>query len=158
MLSGTDIASQFPTDLVGPSWTDVVDQLRNLSARWFLCDITSCDVDPWLLRKPHDFNSSKAAAWVVVLGGGGLYLLDDMRKLSEDRMGWRLPRDLLEQSVSGFAGHPKGVIPEQVSTHLKSPSTLDRIFNINRLIAPEIWKLPSGETIVFDFNKSKKIK
>ena len=99
---GADIAFQFPTDLVGPSWTDVVDQLRNLSARWFLCDITSCDVDPWLLRKPHDFNS-KAAAWVVALGGGGLYLSDDMRKLSEDRM-MRLPRDLLDQSVSGFAG------------------------------------------------------
>ncbi len=154
---GADIAFEFPTDFVGPSWTDVVDQLRNLSARWFLCDITSCDVDPWLLRKPHNLDSSQAAAWVVALGGGGLYLSDDMRNLSDDRLDWSLPRTLLEQSVSGFAGHPIGVIPDKISTHLKSPSILDRILKINRLIAPEKWVLPSGKTIVFDL-PGKKIK
>jgi alpha-galactosidase len=154
---GADIAFQFPTDYVGPSWTDVVDQLRNLSARWFLCDITSCDLDPLLLRRPHSFESSKAAAWLVALGAGGLYLSDDMRKLDNDRLSWRLPRNLLEQSVSGTAAHPEGVIPAKVSKSLKSPSNIDRVLRINRLTAPERWYLANGELVEFDL-KFKRMK
>ena len=80
---GADIAFQFPTDYVGPSWTDVVDQLRNLSARWFICNITSCDLDPWLMRALTSQQAALASAWVVALGGGGFYLSDDMRKLDQ---------------------------------------------------------------------------
>ena len=150
---GADIAFQFPTDYVGPSWTDVVDQLRNLSARWFICNITSCDLDPWLMRKPTSQQAALASAWVVALGGGGFYLSDDMRKLDQKRLSWRLPSALLQQSVSGRAAHPTGVVPKEISSYLRSASTLDRIFKRNRIVAPQSWQLPNMEEIEFDLVK-----
>lgn len=154
---GADIAFQFPAAQRGPAWTDVVDQLRNLSGRWFLCDVVACDLDPWLLRKPHSESSAEAAAWVVALGGGGLYLSDDMRKLDERRLSWKLSKRLLKQSISAKAAYPTNIIPRNVPKVLNSPGIFSRLTNTNPIQAPEKWSLPDGSRVEFDL-KARKMK
>lgn len=148
---GADIAFEYPTRWLGPTWTDVVDQARNLSARWFLCDLIHCDTDPALLREPHSPTSAITASWLPGLAGGGLYFSDRISQLEPDQADVRLPALLLDNALSGRAGHPDPIIPVLAPDELYSPSLWDRIVNGNNVQAPVSWKTPQGESLFLNW-------
>ena len=140
-----------PARKIGPSWIDVATQMRNISARWFLCNVTHCDADPLLMRSPHTQQSALAAAWVVAVAGGGLYFSDDLRILPEERKAWPLPADLLKSAMGGKAATPEPVVPQLLPERLPDATFAKRSSFANDIFPNSTWRLSDGRLLMINF-------
>ena len=148
---GPDIAFEVPARYKGPSWIDVANQARNISARWFFCQAIICDADPLLLRGANE-KRLESTAWLASLVGGGLFLSDDLSKLPDDAWDYATNKDSLSQFLSGHSAQPYPLIPNPIPRYLKKPRLWDRIFDNKDLNVPSQWILENGNRVFINFS------
>ena len=137
----------------GPSWIDVATQVRNISVRWFFCDLLHCDADPLLMRSPHTRESMLAAGWVASLTGGGLYFSDDLRELPRERKAWPLPAPMLRHAMGAKTATPEPMVPQEVPEKLPDATLAGRITFSNDILPGASWRLADDGLLTINFTE-----
>lgn len=141
---GADIAFQFPGR---PAFVDLALTARSLGSRYFLCGSIHCDTDPLLLRRPHTKESSRLAAWVTTLSGGGMFLSDNLTKLPDRRLDWAIDTEVIETSLSGRPYRPIENSFNELGPTLRGPRLFDRPLNRSQVLGPKQWISDDGDTV-----------
>jgi alpha-galactosidase len=153
---GHDIAFKPAFGIPGPGWGFVANQARQLAARWPLCEAVHCDADPALLRAlPRA--EVEAGAWVVAAAGGGLFLSDDLPRLSQERRawGWDEPQRVA-LALSGRSAVPLDLIPARPPVELRNmrDNTLwwpgGWFYDGPEQVVPQRWRLQDGSLLGFN--------
>lgn len=146
---GPDIA----LEAMDARWPAIPEQARTLAARWMWCQhVTLCDADPPLLRV-LERNEVEAGVWVAALGGGALFLSDDLQVLPEERRTWGLEPPALNAALSEAGAVPLDLIPETPGRTLANYYT-DLISRRSTHVLPRLWRLPSGRRVAFNSGSS----
>lgn len=148
---GFDIAIEAVDDRpMGPAWPFVVHQARNLAARWALGHATLLDAEPPLLRElPQE--EVRAGAWVVALGGGALFISDDLRSLPPERTAWGPDVELASLSLGGVCSRPEELFLTNPPASLANP-VVDQLSLSNQQRAPMIWRTAAGDRLVLNLS------
>jgi len=141
---GGDIA----VENFGAAWAFLPSQLRSLSARWPYCLKTLCDADPIVVRDlpKHEV---EFGAWVAALGGGALFLSDDLRKLPAERHGWGLDQDRIPLGIRGFSGRPERTLVDDPPQTLAN-ALFDHLKKQSTHVVPVTWKTQDNRRIAFN--------
>ncbi len=131
----------------GAAWPFVPNQARSIGARVPLCLATLCDPDPVLLRDLGR-EEVETGAWVVAMGGGALFLSDDLRALDASRADWALDERRVALSLSAEPAIPDELLPEDAPARL--PSALsDQLGRGGRSthVIPRTWRMQDGTRV-----------
>ncbi len=140
---GPDIA----VEPFGPSFPFILNALRAIAARYPFCLATLCDADPPLLRDlpTHEVDFGVA---VASLTGGGIFLSDDLRKLSPERLEHLSP-NFLGVGVSGEVSVPLDLVPESPPPDLRS-ALVDHLSGTREHVVPRQWQMPRDRLLQFN--------
>jgi len=134
----------------GAAWAFVPNQARSIGARVPFCLATLCDPDPVLLRDlPR--GEVEVGAWVVSLGGGALFLSDDLRDVDLERADWALDARRVELALSGEPAVPRDLLPEPSPARL--PSALSDHLGRggeSTHVVPTHWRLQDGSGLAIN--------
>ncbi|MGB0647066.1 MAG: alpha-galactosidase [Bradymonadia bacterium] len=140
---GPDIA----VELFEASWFFIPGVARALAARWALCAYILCDTDASLLRQLSQ-NEATTGLWTSALGGGGLFLSDDLRQLDNTRQTW-VTTDIITLATSGQPSLPSSLgaskLPEQLTSQI-----LDQTNQRSDHRVPVEWQTRDNEALLIN--------
>lgn len=148
--TGPDIAFEFPSSFLGPTWTDVAVQSHNLSARWFFCSRIHCDTDPMLFRGSYKKEQAESAAHLIAMAGGGLHVSEKLTEFADFVNDIEWPENFWSQALGNQPATPI-IEYESLNTKTQSPSHLDRVLHLNSIRGQERWRLPNGQEVRFNY-------
>ncbi len=133
----------------------MVNQLRSLSSRWFLCQSVYCDPDPLLMRELNR-DEIEFGSWVVALAGGGLFLSDDLRQLDSERYAWGLDDVRVGLALGGEVSRPENPYPSQPPDALVNHVYDFAVDGIHHVV-PTTWVLPDGQRLKMNLSESEEV-
>ncbi|MBI4955435.1 MAG: alpha-galactosidase [Myxococcales bacterium] len=135
---GADIAFEN----TGAAWPFLPSQARSIAAHWALCRATLCDADPVLLRTlPRE--EVETGGHIVALGGGALFLSDDLRVLPAERTTWGLDDERIGRALGGAPSTPLDPFPAVPPPTLTNV-VVDIVTQKTTQLVPTRWRAPSG--------------